>query len=499
MESFTLKNQSLCTKTIFGLLLAAVTLTLSSCSQYVIYKVPEYNFAGRPIPPSQLLQRVLVGVTVNGTTGNLTILDGLRDIRNNVQNTVTGYHISGYSSAQPSMIINYPDELEGFVYSQSDGSVAIVSYSKEATNGSAGTAVPSLTQGIAIPSTDAAFYAAEEQAGILAVSDASTGRGYALNLPNVFNVVINQSNTIVLAMVRNSNTLYRVVKLNPNQATPPGATDCQPYNLPVYCVVPVVGTYDRPYSAYFSLDGTAVYVLDCGPECGGTTAGITVLTLAPLNINQIPTTAPDTNAVTNYVAVPGGVTDLLSDGTTLYAAGQQLLSNGLFAGNLSTIALSNYTVTGTYSISDGTHTKMLFADNNTLWIGSQYCASGERQLLFSQGNTTQAANYNCLTRVVLPSSGTPLTPYIVPAVNQAATGVTATQVPYPNENLNPYYYGNLTGLCWVQNLGKVYTAYGGQVHAFLTADGSEINNQFITVQGTALDVAYMDALNDTAD
>jgi hypothetical protein len=51
----------------------------------------------------------------------------------------------------------------------------------------------------------------------------------------------------------------------------------------------------------------------------------------------------------------------------------------------------------------------------------------------------------------------------------------------------------------VQNYHKVYTAYGGQVHAFNTVDGSEINNQYITVQGTALDVAYMDALTDDTD
>jgi hypothetical protein len=41
------------------------------------------------------------------------------------------------------------------------------------------------------------------------------------------------------------------------------------------------------------------------------------------------------------------------------------------------IPVATNTVTGKYSISDGTHTKMLFADNNTLWIGSQYCATGE--------------------------------------------------------------------------------------------------------------------------
>ena len=92
--------------------------------------------------------------------------------------------------------------------------------------------------------------------------------------------------------------------------------------------------------------------------------------------------------------------------------------------------------------------------------------------------------------------GATLVPKIVPNVTPgSATAV----VQYPNENNNQYYYGSLTGLCWVENLNKVYTAYGGQIHAFSTVDGSEINNQYITVQGTALDVAYMDATTDQAD
>ena len=62
----------------------------------------------------------------------------------------------------------------------------------------------------------------------------------------------------------------------------------------------------------------------------------------------------------------------------------------------------------------------------TLWIGSQFCANGQRQFLASQGNTTQAANFNCLTRIVLNGTTAP-TSNIVPAVNQNVASVT---VPY---------------------------------------------------------------------
>jgi hypothetical protein len=261
---------------------------------------------------------------------------------------------------------------------------------------------------------------------------------------------------------------------------------------------------------YFSLDGTTAYVLNCGPECGGATASVTLLQQGPLNNNVIPSSPTQPSPMIANVPVPGGVTTALSDGTTLYLAGQShnvISSNGttvgavnplgLFAGYLTTMNQATNTITAAYSISDGSHSKLLFADNNTLWIGSQYCATGVRQNLFASGNTTQAANYNCLTMVVL--GGATLTPKIIPAVNQPGTGTAAVTVPYPNQDDNQYYYGSLTGICWVQTFNKVYTAYGGQVHVFSTVDGSEINNQYVTVQGTALDVAYMDALTDDAN
>jgi hypothetical protein len=102
-------------------------------------------------------------------------------------------------------------------------------------------------------------------------------------------------------------------------------------------------------------------------------------------------------------------------------------------------------------------------------------------------------------------------------VVQSSNPSQAVGVPYPNTDQNQYYYGSLTGICWVQNFYKVYTAYGGQIHAFYTGlspnpiqetqqedanggpPGSEINNYNITVQGTVLDVAYMDAETNSAD
>ncbi len=501
-----MKNRSIAAQLFSGLLLTVTALALTACGQ-VLYKVPQFNFANRPIPPSRLLQRVLASFTTNGTSGGLEILDGMRDIRSNIQNTVPAFFISGYSGGNPTTILNFPEQSLGYIFSTTDGSLAAINYGRETSAGTAATFAPT-TPSVAVATDGVRFLGAQELNGQLALS--AGGTNYFLNLPNVDKVVINRGDSVILAMVRNSNALYRVIKLNANSAPtfPPGAIDCQPLLLPVYCVVPVPGNYDRPSDVYFSLDGSTAYVLNCGPECGGTTAGITFLQEGALTTDIIPTVNPLSPGapsplsilpVANPVPVPGGVTAALSDGSTLYLAGQQLLPNGLFSGTLSTLNLATDTVTGTVSISDGHHSKILFADDQTLWIGAQQCANGQRAALAAQqlaagGATTQAANTNCLTRVAL---GATLTAAIVPAVTQG--GSKPVPVLYPNTNQNAYYYGSLTGLCWVQNYHKVYTAYGGQIHAFKTADGSEINNTLITVQGTVLDVAYMDAVTNDAD
>lgn len=519
-----------------GVLLATATLALSGCGVVVLYKTPEYGYAGRPVPPSKILERVLAAYSANGSAGGLEILDGLRNLRGNVQNTTKSFSISGYSEAEPISIINYPEETTGYVLSYNDGNLIDINYSKETASGTVANFGATSPSAAAAP-LGTAFAGAAEQAGELIFS--TGGTSYTLNLPGVDKVVIDPGFSVVLAMVKNSNTLYRIVRLpaTPTPVLPPGYVDCEPLLLPAYCVVPVAGTYDRPVNVNFSLDGSTAYVLNSGPENGGTTSSVTFLDMAPLNINNVPTVNPLSagapspmatlpNGVANPVPVPGGVTAAVSDGTYLYLSGQELQPAGskyagLFGGNLSLLNLSTYTVGAPIPISDGTHTKMLLADSNTLWIGSSNCANGVRAAtaaaeLASQGYTDQAGNYNCLT-LVTTGTATP-TATIIPAVVQSnVSSVTPVPVPYPNTDQNQYYYGSLTGLCWVQNYYKVYTAYGGQIHAFYTGPnpnpivetqqedenggvaGTEINNINVTVPGTVFDVAYMDAETDSAN
>ena len=501
-------TQSLRAQIVCGLLLAFATAGLTSChsDNYLAYKFPEYTFANRPVPPSLLANRVMISVSANGiSTGSLQIVDAKRDLRSNIQNTKTSFSVSGYASGFPNLILNFPAEITGYVYSSAQGDIQIVNYGKESVAGSAGS-FPAKSTGLAVPPTFGHVYSAEETIGQLGIIDNTTGRSYGLVLPNVFQVVVNQGDTVVLAMVRNSNTVYRVVKLNDNNQYPTstaaaaaiGAADCEPFNLPVYCVVPVntgsnANAFDRPVGAYFSLDGTTAYVFNCGQECGGNTSSVTYLQPGVLDYNNIPTTVPDASAFTTQVLVPGGVTAAVSDGVTLYVSGQQLQPDGLFAGQ----PLDHQ------PRDQHRHRPILHLRRQSLQDALRRQQHALDRLSVLRHRRTRspgiARRHHPGSELQLPH---PLRPRrsdcvsIVPFVTQgSATAV----VQYPNTNQNQYYYGDLTGLCWVQGFNKVYTAYGGQVHIFSTVDGSEIDNKNVTVQGTALDVAYMDAITDAAN
>jgi hypothetical protein len=434
-----------------------VFILLAGCGQ-------SYYYAGRTLPPSGILNRVLIGVQNPGalTKGTLEIVDAYYDIRHSFNNKVASFSIAGYAGADPQTIQNMPEEQVGAVYGAGDGSFALINYATEKQTTTV--SLPGASSSVFISRDQRYVFAANQAAHTLTVQDRTLGTSYGLSLPNVFRVSINPSGSAALAFVENSNLVYSVYKLQANQHTPVNAEDCEPQNLPVYCLLPVPGNFDRPTKAIFSADGNTAFVLNCGPECGGVQASVSYLPVAGIIIQSgapIPPGAP-TN-VTATVPIPGGDTDAIQNANLLYLAGQQLQPDGYFAGYLSILDTNTGQVTGAYSISDGTHLKMLFADDNTLWIGSLLCTQGER---YHQGATT---NLGCLTMF-----------------NTSSNSVTMIDS----------YKGDATGIAAVIGLSKIYTAEGGQVYIYNTTTGAAMDNSQVTVVGTAYDVAYMDAPSD---
>jgi hypothetical protein len=377
-----------------SLLLAAAILcalsVLTACGK-------NYYFAGRNLPPSGVLNRVLVAVQNPSalSQGELLFDDAFYDIRHAYNNVTVNFSISGYSGKLPVSIQNMPEEQQGAVYSVGDGNLTIIDYSQEKVKSSLSSSnLGGLAQSVFISKDLNYAYAAAQSAHSLTVYD--HGSTVSLNLPGVYRVSMNSGNTVVLAFVQNTNNVYSLVHLNNDQRQAAinnpnwnGAVDCEPQNLPTYCVFPVStsngATFDRPIKAVFSADGSTAWVLNCGPECGGTSAGVTKIPITSASLNPSGVGASGIALVaTQTIAVPGGATNGVFDGNTFYVAGQAVLTpgntytvagqqvqgNNLLAGYLSVINTLTGQVTGQYSISDGTHNKMILADDNTLWIGS---------------------------------------------------------------------------------------------------------------------------------
>jgi hypothetical protein len=460
-------------------------------------------FAGRTLPPSGLLYRVVVAIQNPSAfaKGSLQIMDAYYDIRSGYTGKPASYSITGYSGALPITIQNMPEEQLGAVYGSGDGSLTSINYGKESTSGTT-SGLNGLSSSIFMTRNQSYVFAASQASHVLTVIDHVAGSSYPLSLPGVYRVSVNPGGSMALAFVENSNYAYFPIKLSSAQTSsysggpatwPKAAIDCEPQNAPGWCLFQAqspdhrdaTGNYygaplafDRPVKAVFSTDGGTAYVLNCGPECGGVASSVSILPVAPmifligqasglLPCNAAPCANAQSTPITN-LAIPGGASNALVDSSTMYVVGQQPQQvNGqtLFAGDLTVVNLGSNTAGSAIPISDGVPggpSRMLEADNNTLWIAMTKCNNGVR--------AATGLPYGCLTMF-----------------NTSTNTVTM---------LEPYL-GDATGIAAVIGLNKIYTAEGGQVYIYTTSDGTALDNQYVTVTGTAYDVAYMDATSDS--
>lgn len=462
-----MKRRSRLSLAVAAFVAVAVSFTVLGCGK-------NFYFAGRTLPPSGVKQRVMVAV--DNPVGALQFMDAYYDIRHPFNSPNGQFSISGYSGSNPITIQNFPEEQSGLVYASGDGSLASISYASEKMNSDI------VNQGNVATSIFGSrkqdyIVAADQNAHAMMVYDLALGSQLLMDVPGIFRISMNSNATLVLGFVQNSNEVYSLVKLTPPQQTQYSTPsqwqgtfqDCEPQTLPKYCVIKVAdpkGEFDQPTKAVFSADGQNIYVLNCGPECGGTQSGIVTIPISSTSLNSNNSGPAGLNLQAGPVlAVPGGATNALQDGPTLFVAGQQLQPDGLLAGYLSLVDTGTYKVTAQYPISDGTHNKMILADDDTLWIGSVRCQSGER---FAQNSAGKNVQFGCLT-----------------LFNRANNTVTVDR-----------YIGDLTGIANVEGLHKVYVGEGGQVHIYRTTDFAELDNTEVTVTGTVSDVAYMDGSSD---
>jgi DNA-binding beta-propeller fold protein YncE len=123
---------------------------------------------------------------------------------------------------------------------------------------------------------------------------------------------------------------------------------------------------DQPFTAVFNGNETQAFILNCGPECGGTTASVVF--------------ADFTNPTATFSApilVPGATVGLIN-GSNLYVAGTPPQPPAVVGcpisrcGTLSVINATALTAGTPIPITDGDHEKMAFA-NNRVYVGATRC------------------------------------------------------------------------------------------------------------------------------
>jgi len=125
---------------------------------------------------------------------------------------------------------------------------------------------------------------------------------------------------------------------------------------------------DQPITAVFGTSNTQAFVLNCGAECGGTTASVVSLDFSGA-----------TPTFSTNVVVPAATVGLLN-GSSLYVAGTPvpaLTGPGAACplsscGTLSVVNTTALTAAAPVPITDGQHGKMAFA-NNRVYVGASGC------------------------------------------------------------------------------------------------------------------------------
>jgi YVTN family beta-propeller protein len=199
--------------------------------------------------------------------------------------------------------------------------------------------------------------------------------------------------------------------------------------------VTVVGGFDRPAWGVFSTDSSRAYILNCGPECGGTTASVTELD----NLSTTPTLGPNTPVSAATVG--------LLDGSTLYVAGT--VSAGAGGGRLDVLNTSGLSVTKSgVVINDGYHTTMAIS-NSRLFVGARACS-----------NVTEG----CLS------------------IYNSGAGTAAIGAPQ----------GEITGMQAIPGRNVVYVCEGGELRIYDSSTSSEKLPPPVTIVGKAWDVKMVD-------
>ena len=348
----------------------------------------------------------------NAEAGNVQIVNAGTDVLDFANSINVG--------SSPGLMALAPNRGLTLVFNSLSNNVSVVNNTQEAQ--AAAISIPSWTESMAVAPDSTLGYVAMpaatvlgQPAGILDVLDlANNTVKFSLNLPQAHRLALNHSGNRLLVFSDNSNS---VTVINPNQIGK-GAYSA------------TVTGFDRPVGAVFTDDDSTAYVLNCGPECGGSNAGMTVLHM-------------NNNTTGATVGLAGATVGTLFGGN-LYVAGS---GNGV--GTVQVVNTASLVASPPVNISNGYHNRMELGSNNKLFVGSHGCSTRGCLSIFDIGAKTAVVD--------TPS-------------------------------------GDVTGIAPIAGRNVVYVVEGGELRIFNTKTSAPSTTQFIDIVGQAMDVKEVDAL-----
>ena len=388
-------------------------------------------------------------VATGGGTPVLEIMDTSKDVLSFINIPLASISVNITGAGVMSLS---PNRARTLVASPADSKLAVVDNVRETVSGAI--TLPGPSESFFVWTDNSSAFAAIPTApvtgqapGVVEKLDTTAGTVTAtIPVPGAHYLVPSPNGNQILVFSDNSNNVTLITpSLIGSQGQPFVLAPCTTTQVAA-CTVPA--SFDRPVWGVFDPGGTTVYVMNCGPACGGTSAGVAVVNLAAISSGSSPLTA--------NIPVPAASTALLQ-GTTLYVAGS---APGGASGTLSVLNLSgaassvNCTASPAsncqlFTIAGGYQNRIEMGSNGQLFVGARACSSA----CLSIFDTTKSA-------VTLPGA-----------------------------------MGDVTGIAPIPNRNVVYVCQGGVLIVYDTTTGKPAvipNTGQPNIIGQAIDVKVID-------
>ena len=403
--------------------------------------------------PSGLKFRAVVSQDVASAiaTPGLILINALKDLRANVATIGTGF--------LPATMFLSSDRKITVAVSIDQSKLEVLNNNSEAISSIGIVQLPGNTESVVVSADDGTAYAAVPNApvpgggsvGAIAIVNLNTaGTPSTLPVPGVHYLAESGDGSKILAFSDNSDAVTIISPFN-IVAGQKNAT------CPTNVCISVTG-FDRPVLGFFSSDNSQAWILNCGPECGGTQASVQLLDLVHN------TAGPPT-------PIPGGATVGLIQNQTLYVAGTPPVGSDTCAGGPTTAATTCGRLTivnlstlpqptpiqPTAVIPDGYHTHIDISGDGQLFVGSRNCTN-------IVPTTPGSEQRGCLA-ILNTNNGN----LVIPPDN-----------------------GDVTGMQPISNRTVFYLVEGGELRIYDTTTDKIYLLQSIDILGNAVDVKVID-------